>query len=209
MAASARAAQQRVGTGEHPVGLLENGEDVPAFHLLESCRAVEIATLRDARLEVAQRTLEHRSLRQYDRPFDQVLHLANIPRPGISDENIHGLGGDAFDLLPHVAREVLRKVAYQEWDIFRVLAQRGNMDGKYIQPVEKIGAERLIVDHRAEVAMGGRNETRIAVQGSRAAQAFELALLQNPQQFRLQIERKITDFVEKNPTRACGRWSTS
>ena len=78
------------------------------------------------------------------------------------------------------------------------LAQRRHAHGEHVQAIVQVGAELLRLHHRIEVAIRGGNQTRVGAQRARAAETLELTLLQHAQQFRLQLQRDLADFVEKH-----------
>ena len=72
------------------------------------------------------------------------------------------------------------------------------MDREDVQPVEQVRPELLLLDELAEIAVGRRDQPRVAAQRARAAQPLELALLQHAQQLRLQLQRDLADLVEEH-----------
>jgi hypothetical protein len=60
-----------------------------------------------------------------------------------------------------------------------------------------------IGDHLRQVAVRRRHQPHIHADRSRAAQAFELLLLQGAEQLRLQLERNVNDLVEKQRSPVC------
>ena len=94
--------------------------------------------------------------------------------------------------------ELLHEVPDQQRNIFGPLAQRRDADGKHVEPIVQIGAELLLAHHRFQIAIGRRDQPRIGAQRPRRAQPLELALLQNAQQLRLQLQRHLADLVQKH-----------
>src|SRR5262249_13786187 len=83
-------------------------------------------------------------------------------------------------------------------DIVPAVAQGGNVDWENIEPVIEVAAERAIGDEAAQICIGRGDDAHVHADGSRGAEAFELLLLKDAQKFRLQFERGIANFVEKN-----------
>src|SRR5437764_13212154 len=81
-------------------------------------------------------------------------------------------------------------------DIFAPLAQRGNEDGKNFQPIVKIAAETLLLDHPLQVLVGGGDQAHVHGDGAGAAEAFEFPFLQSPQELRLKLQRNVADFIQ-------------
>ena len=90
------------------------------------------------------------------------------------------------------------EMLHQQRDVLPPLAQCGNPDRKHIQPVKKIGAELLLLHQGTEVSIGGGDQTRVRRECARTAQAFELALLQDAQQFGLKFERNLANLIQED-----------
>ena len=176
-----------IGAGEDPVSLLQNRQDMPALHFLKGPgtvpksirRAIPMVAIRWTRLKIGKRNLKLGARGENNRALDHVLQLADVSRPRVTNERIHGLGRDGIDLLGHIEGKVLRKVPDEERNVLGALAQRRNMDGKNVQPIEQIGAELLLFDHRTKIAIGRREEPGVGAKRARTTQTLELALLQN------------------------------
>ena len=111
----------------------------------------------------------------------QILQLANISRPVVSDQNAHGLAGDGVHHLAHAAGELLHEVAHQQRYIVLPVAQGRDLHGEYVQAIEQVGAELAVFHHPGEIAIGGGDEAGVGSHGSRASQPFEFPLLQDAQ----------------------------
>ena len=80
----------------------------------------------------------------------------------------------------------------------RALAQRRQGDRDDVQPVVEIGAERAVRDGGREIAVR-RRETRTSTRGRPvAADALELALLEDAQQRDLRLRRQLAHLVEED-----------
>src|SRR5215831_13382738 len=66
-----------------------------------------------------------------------------------------------------------------------------------METIVQIAPECSLTDHLLEVPVCSSDHAYIDFLSSRAAQPFKFSLLQNPQQFRLQLEGNISDFVQK------------
>src|SRR5262245_5626616 len=85
----------------------------------------------------------------------------------------------------------------QAWDVLPALSQRRGGDGEHIETVIKVCAETLLTDSALQVAIGGRDQPYVHLQRLRPADALELAVLQDPQELRLQLQGKVADLVEE------------
>ncbi len=75
--------------------------------------------------------------------------------------------------------------------------KRRHRDLDHVEAVEEVLAEPPGGDFRFQVAVGGGQDANIAGPGLRLAHALVAALLQQPQEFGLQGQRQVADFVEK------------
>jgi hypothetical protein len=64
-------------------------------------------------------------------------------------------------------------------DIFKSLAQRRQLDGKYVQTVIQIAAKFFSRNHLGQISMCCRHQSDVDSMRQAAAQAFELLFLQN------------------------------
>src|SRR5215471_8835640 len=71
------------------------------------------------------------------------------------------------------------------------------MDREDVQPIVEVVAEALAVDHLQQVPVGRRDDAHVDFDRPRAAEALELLLLEHPQQFRLELESNLADFIEE------------
>src|SRR5208282_6629488 len=77
------------------------------------------------------------------------------------------------------------------------VAQRRDLDGEAAKTVVEIFAEFSLADEGQEVGVGGRDDAGIDAHDFGAAQTLQFFLLQKPQQFGLQAQRHLANFVEK------------
>src|SRR3977135_2805692 len=77
------------------------------------------------------------------------------------------------------------------------LAQRRHKNREDIEPVIEILAKLPGGDGFLDVFVGGRDQPHVDLDSLRAAETFELSLLQDPQQFYLGRDIQITNLVEK------------
>src|SRR5207302_464496 len=165
--------------------------------LLPGFRGCDYPGTRGCEYKASERNLQHRAGRQNHRALDQVLQLADIPRPCASGQGVHGFRRDRLDRLVHPPGEMLDEMAHEQWNVFRALAQRRHLDGKNIQPVVEVAAKLLLGHHTFQVAMGRSYQPNVDSLGPCAPQALEFPLLQDAQQFRLEFQGDIPDFVQK------------
>src|SRR5256885_13383591 len=86
---------------------------------------------------------------------------------------------------------------YQRSDVVAPRPERWKPKGNDVHSVEEILAKHAIVHHRFEIAVGGEDEARVDSQGLVTPESFELASLDQTEQFGLHGRRDFADFVEK------------
>src|ERR1017187_2564328 len=67
----------------------------------------------------------------------------------------------------------------------------------YTTLFRSIGAKLLLLDHAPQVLISGGDHAYVHRDRAAAAEALDLPLLQNAQEFRLEFQRKVADFIEK------------
>src|SRR6266511_6001987 len=71
------------------------------------------------------------------------------------------------------------------------------MNRKDIHPIEEVCAELPLRHQLSERLVGRRQDADVDSNRARTADALERPVLQNAQQFRLHLQRQVTDFVEE------------
>jgi hypothetical protein len=75
----------------------------------------------------------------------------------------------------------------------------------HVQPVKEILTKSSFRNHLRKIAIGCGDHPGIDANSStRAANSFDLLVLQDVQQSGLTRQRKLADFIEKYSSRACG-----
>src|SRR5580692_8004058 len=86
-----------LGPADYPTGCLKSVEDVPPLHLFQSFNLAGFSVARRIcwngglrlRLQIAEWYVEHRPCGQNHGALDEILQLANVPRPVVGNENRH------------------------------------------------------------------------------------------------------------------------
>ncbi len=86
---------------------------------------------------------------------------------------------------------------HQSRDVFGALAQGRDFNGEHTEAVVEIPAELPAFHHLHQTSVGRRHEPKVHLDRLRTPQPLEFALLQDAQEFRLQFQRNIPHFVEK------------
>src|SRR5512137_950624 len=130
--------------------------------------------------------------------FNNVPQFAHVSRPGVGLKRLHGLARHLGDLLAHPRGEFLEKSPDQHRDVLGPLTERRHADGKYVESVVEIFPEAPGAQILSQVTVGGRDDADVHLDGVGAAQALELAFLQDAQQLGLHVERQLANLIEED-----------
>jgi hypothetical protein len=83
-------------------------------------------------------------------------------------------------------------------DVLLALAQRRQVQGHDVQPVEEVVAECPLAHRGAQIRVRGGQHADVDGNWPLAAHALDLALLQHAQQLGLQIEAQRADLVQEH-----------
>ncbi len=133
-----------------------------------------------------------------DSPLEDVLQLADVTRPAILQELLHGALADALDALADPTHEVIDEKVREERDVLGTIAERREMNGEDVQSVVKILAESFFLNRFQEVAVGGGDDADIDPHRKVAADAFEFMRLQNVKQLGLDLGRNLANLIEED-----------
>src|SRR5580704_8068007 len=136
--------------------------------------------------------------------FDLILELADVARPIVLLEQIHGGRINFTDLLLLALACDRQEASRQQRYIAPTRAQRWNLDRESTQAVVEIGAKPAGRDPGLEIAVGRREYPHVDLLGPRIADRYDLSVLKDAQQGRLHRKRHLTNLVEKNdPAGSC------
>ena len=82
--------------------------------------------------------------------------------------------------------------------ILAPVAQRRNRDRKDVETIVQVAAEASRADFLGQISIGRGDHPHVHIDSTRTAEPFDLALLEHPQQLRLELERQFPDLVEQN-----------
>ena len=123
----------------------------------------------------------------------QFSSSRTLPGPVVLHQHVDRRGRDAADVLVVLLGVLFEEVVGQQQDVRLALAQGRHVDREDVQPVVEIAPEGAVLDRLLEVAVGGRDDAHVDLDGALAADALELPLLQDAQQLDLDVE------VERSP----------
>ena len=126
-----------------------------------------------------------------------VFKLANIAWPGVVTEYIERFSIDFANAQVNPHADFTDQVTGQQGDIPAVLPQGRQMDGDYMQAVEKVLTKRAVAYFFEKVLIGRRYQSYIHRDGFFAPDTLEFAFLKDSQQLNLYGGRDVTDLIEK------------
>src|SRR5215467_5985189 len=186
-----------MATTDDPTTRLEGAKNMIPLHLGQAAHWHLGLGMRVERLKLGHRGAQYVVRRKDDGSFDEVLQFPDVSRPGVSQQRIDRLGRDVVDALVHPLGVERSEMPGELGDVLGALAQGGNVDRKHVQAVEEILAKCSLLDHGAQITMRGGDHADIDLVRVVAAKPLEFLLLQDPQQFCLELERNVPDLVEK------------
>src|SRR5262249_49177889 len=133
-----------------------------------------------------------------DGPFNYVLKLSNVSGPGIRLKKLHAFLIDRSYFLSQLGGISINEIFREQRDIFFPFTQRGDIDGKHINPVEKIRPKRAGLDRCFEITICCSNNTHIRSNRLRPSDSAKLSFLKNAQQRYLRFHWQFADFIQKN-----------
>ena len=77
------------------------------------------------------------------------------------------------------------------------------MDRKYLQPVVEVMTKRVLFYHGEQVTMRRRYEAHVYLVSPVATEPLEFLLLQDTEQFRLEFQGNVADFVQEECSLVC------
>src|SRR5258708_6073173 len=132
-----------------------------------------------------------------DQALDEVAKLADIARPRVPQQNLHGGIGELARSLAIRGAELVQEIPGQDRNVLFAVAQGRHEEGNYVQPVKEILAEGAARDLLLEILVRGRQYANIDTERLAGADRLEALLFQHAQHFRLRAQTHVADFVEE------------
>ncbi len=114
-----------------------------------------------------------------------------------ANNDLHA-GRDAADRFAVLGGHAFDEVAFESGRSSLRSASRGRLDLDHRQPVEQVFPKLLLLDHLAQVAVGGGHHADIGFPRGRRADALELAGFEHAQQLGLGGQGKVADLVQED-----------
>src|SRR5206468_2714347 len=134
---------------------------------------------------------------EHDAALDEVLELPHVARPRVGLEPLDRLAREALELPAVLGSVDAQEVLGEDADVLVTLAERWHTDRDDIEPVVEVLAEAPLSHHLGQVLVRGGDDAHVDLDGVRAAEALELALLEHAQDLGLGHQREVGNLVEE------------
>ena len=138
-----------------------------------------------------------RTRREEHSAFHRMIEFANIARPGMLMKSLDGGGVEAGNVFAIALRVTVEKMVCQEIDVLTAVSQRRDVDLNGIQAKEEVLTEPTGSGLGIHVGVGSREYPNVDTPGRGRADALEISRFQNAQEFGLQVEWNVGNFVQE------------
>ena len=136
------------------------------------------------------------SFAQHQCTLQGVFQLTHIARPVVLQKHLTGLISE--QVIAIVLRGVLaNKASGQGQNVLSALTQRGDVQRQHIKAKHQIGTEPARGHLAAKIAVGGSNNAHVQGNFLLPAESFDALFLEHTQQFGLQAQWQLTDFIQQ------------
>src|SRR5260370_6966081 len=111
------------------------------------------------------------------RSLDDVLQFTNIARPGVGLKQIDTLFVHRLKALSCFPCVTIDEVLDQHGNIFSSLPERGDLNGKNVDPVKEVAPEHTLSDGGLQIAFSSRNHPDLGLDESSSTATIEFLLL--------------------------------
>ena len=186
------------GPSIDPLGLAEDSEDMAALDRFEGGSRQVRGRRRGAGGELGVALeVEGGAGREDDGALQDVLQLADVPGPSIGDEAPHGLPAHSVDPLADASGELVDQEPHEQRDVLGAVAERRERDREDAEAVVEVFAERLVADGLEQVAVGGGDDPDVDRHRRAAADALDLALLEDAEELGLGLQGQLADLIQE------------
>src|SRR3972149_2798219 len=135
---------------------------------------------------------------QDDQSFDVVLDFPYVSLPAVVQEQFHQAGG-YFHALPVVHFGIsFQEIIDEERDVLLAFPQRRKKDIHHVDPIVEIPAEAVLLHPPFKIFIRRGQDPAVDLPFLFAADPEKLFLLENIEEFRLEVHVHFTDFVQED-----------
>src|SRR5688572_1668638 len=141
--------------------------------------------------------LDRVAVAEDDGALDAVLQLANVAGPRVAVQLVERRSREHERLLVQIAAEPVDKVPGENDDVPRAFPQRRNLNREHREAEKEVLAELPLGHALLEVPVGRGHDADVNVQRLGATDALEAFFLECTQDLRLEWQRQVADFIQK------------
>ena len=130
--------------------------------------------------------------------FQDVFQFADIARVVEVQQNLHGRPGDVDQLDVTGGTEPPEDVVDQEGDVHAPVFQGRQVEPENVEAIKEVLPEQAVFNKFPQPPVGGGDNAHIHLLGAAASQWIEFPVLEYTQQFGLQGQGQVADFVKEN-----------
>jgi len=134
--------------------------------------------------------------------IDHGFQFPDISGPWITHQAVNGFRRKLFHGDAIITAEIIDEVPCQQEYIFSSFPQGRKIDGQTEQPVVKVLPEGALFDFIHETAIACDNDPAINTDGFIAADPGNFPFLQCPEEFWLEIDIGVGDFIQEKRSAA-------
>src|SRR5690606_3560296 len=102
-----------------------------------------------------------------------ILKLANVAGPGVTQHRFNGVAREAFDLFGNFLECLLQKVFDQQGDVRHTFAQGGQLQVNHVDTIKQILAKTSLGNCLLEIFIGGQDAASVDGDGFYSTNCFE------------------------------------
>src|ERR1700692_1712862 len=150
------------------------------------------------RLESQVARLQNGAIRKQESALQNVAQLANISRPVIGSQPLHGFHGKLGPRARHIGADSQQQGMRNRGNVILPFAQGRNRKGHGADAKVKVAAKYFGFDQMAQVLMGGGNQPHVDKTIANVSQAAKSFFLDHLQQLGLYVGIDVADLIQEN-----------
>src|SRR5208282_607601 len=130
--------------------------------------------------------------------LDGVRQFAHVARPGVGAKHLDGLTRNPGVRAPHFFREAPDEVFAKQRNIALPVPQRRKRNSNDLEPVVEVFPEFALRKSGFKIAIGRSDYSNVNRNGFAGAEPLDASFLEQAQDFRLNCEGHVSNFVKEN-----------
>src|SRR5947209_4613371 len=126
-----------------------------------------------------------------------MIQFAHVAGPGMLVKSFERRGIESGDVFAVTLRVAVKEMVRQKIDVFAAVAQRRQVNLNGIQTEEQVLTKAPGSRFRIDVGIGCRQDPHVHAACGRGANTLKISRFQDAQELRLQVQRNVGNFVQK------------